>query len=374
MGFKRYDGTPIEIPTHKHSVEDTQIGGFTAYASYTNDGFMQKEDRIKLTSLKTKMDYLNDRLYNAVYFNEPKSSTLLSGSNFNTILKSIGPNATSVVFTNTAIPNDKISSATIASTDDSEAKAYMYLDGDTIYVSPEEDNTIIYANEDCSYMFIGYNGISLDLSNFNTSNVTDMNSMFRSCDYLTSLNVSNWNTTNVTNMSQMFQNCESLTSLDLSNFDTSNVTDMNWMFFNCDKLTSLDLSNWDTSNVTIMSNMFSSCNSLTSLDVSNFDTSKVTTMSSMFSDCIALTSLNISNFNTSKVTNMSYMFYASSDLSGNITIMNPNISNYDSMFERCSTNTGSKFTVNYKSGCQTVAQKMVNTKSSNSNVILGVQV
>ena len=107
MGFKRYDGTPIEIPTHKHSVEDTQIGGFTAYASYTNDGFMQKEDRIKLTSLKTKMDYLNDRLYNAVYFNEPKSSTLVAGEDFYPKLKEVGPNATSVVFTNTAIPSTK---------------------------------------------------------------------------------------------------------------------------------------------------------------------------------------------------------------------------------------------------------------------------
>ena len=189
MGFKRYDGTPIEIPTHKHSVEDTQIGGFTAYASYTNDGFIQKEDRVKLTSLKTKMDYLNDRLYNAVYFNEPKSSTLLSGSNFNTILKSIGPNATSVVFTNTAIPNDKISSATIASTDDSEVKTYMYLDGNTIYVSPEEDNAIIYANEDNSEMFIGCRNVtSLDLSNFNTSKVTSMREMFQNCTNLTTIN------------------------------------------------------------------------------------------------------------------------------------------------------------------------------------------
>lgn len=118
MGFKRYDGTPIEIPTHKHSVEDTQIGGFTAYASYTNDGFMQKEDRIKLTSLKTKMDYLNDRLYNAVYLSEPSTSILINGSSFNRLLKEVGPNASSVVFTNTKIPEDKISSAEIVSTSD----------------------------------------------------------------------------------------------------------------------------------------------------------------------------------------------------------------------------------------------------------------
>ena len=350
MGFKRYDGTPIEIPTHKHSVEDTQIGGFTAYASYTNDGFMQKEDRIKLTSLKTKMDYLNDRLYNAVYFNEPKSSTLLSGSNFNTILKSIGPNATSVIFTKTAIPSDKISTATVVSTDDSEAKAYMYLDGTTVYISPEEDDCIIYANEDSS-------------------------EIFRSCYSLTSLYLSNFDTSKVTNMSYMFIECSSLTSLDVSNFNTSNVTSMSYMFYNCRVLTSLDVSNFNTSNVTSMSYMFYNCYNINSINgIENLDTSNVTNMESMFNSCYSLISLDISNWNISNVTNMSFMFADIYSLSGSITIMNPNISNYDGMFSGCSTNSNSLFTVNYKSGCQTVAQNMVNTKSSNSNVVLGTQV
>ena len=34
----------------------------------------------------------------------------------------------------------------------------------------------------------------------------------------------------------MFQECRVLENLDLSNFDTSNVTDMGWMFFGCNKL------------------------------------------------------------------------------------------------------------------------------------------
>ena len=48
----------------------------------------------------------------------------------------------------------------------------------------------------------------------------------------------------------MFQNCISLTNLDLSSFDTSNVTDMDYMFHGCSSLTNLDLSSFDTSNVT----------------------------------------------------------------------------------------------------------------------------
>ncbi len=37
----------------------------------------------------------------------------------------------------------------------------------------------------------------------------------------------------------MFAWCSSLTSLNLSNFNNNNVTDMSWMFFWCSSLTSL---------------------------------------------------------------------------------------------------------------------------------------
>ena len=46
---------------------------------------------------------------------------------------------------------------------------------------------------------------------------------------------------NFTNAHGMFANCTGLTSLNLSNFDTSNVTDMASMFNNCTSLTSLKM-------------------------------------------------------------------------------------------------------------------------------------
>ena len=112
----------------------------------------------------------------------------------------------------------------------------------------------------------------------------------------------------LTSCDNMFRNCNGLTSLDLSNFDTSNVTSMNWMFYNCNYLTSLDLSNFDTSNVTTMSYMFYKYSGLTSLDLSSFDTSNVTRMDGMFQYC-SLTSLDLNSFNTSKVNDMNQMFY-----------------------------------------------------------------
>ena len=75
-------------------------------------------------------------------------------------------------------------------------------------------------------------------------------------------------------MAWTFYFCENLTSLDVSNFDTSNVTNMRMMFLNCN-LNTLDVRNWNTSNVTDMTKMFFNCNKLTldfktlNLDVSN---------------------------------------------------------------------------------------------------------
>ena len=73
------------------------------------------------------------------------------------------------------------------------------------------------------------------------------------------------NTSQVTEMSSMFLNCQSLTSLDLTSFDTSQVMDMKEMFCGCGSLTSLDLTSFDTSQVMEMKEMFCGCGSLTTI-------------------------------------------------------------------------------------------------------------
>lgn len=119
--------------------------------------------------------------------------------------------------------------------------------------------------------------------------------MFLCCRNLASLDLSNFDTRNVTNMFYMFLGCNNLASLDLSNFDTANVTTMVGMFQACTNLISLDVSNFDTQNVMYMSAMFNGCNNLTSLDVSNFDTQNVTAMAVMFLNCNILTTIYASD-------------------------------------------------------------------------------
>ncbi|WP_422717978.1 BspA family leucine-rich repeat surface protein, partial [Enterococcus hirae] len=120
------------------------------------------------------------------------------------------------------------------------------------------------------------------LSQLDTSNVTDMRSMFYGMSSVTSLDVSGFDTGNVTDMKSMFNGMSSVTSLDVSGFDTSNVTEMEYMFRHMSSVTSLDLSNFDTRKVTDMSYMFDDMGSVTSLDLSNFDTNNVTDMTNMF--------------------------------------------------------------------------------------------
>ena len=93
----------------------------------------------------------------------------------------------------------------------------------------------------------------------------------------------------------MFRQCLSLESLDLSNFDTSNVTKMNSMFRECSSLLSLNLSNFVTSNITAMDSMFYGCSSLQSLNLSDFETSNVANMNSMFRGCSNLEYLNLNS-------------------------------------------------------------------------------
>ena len=73
----------------------------------------------------------------------------------------------------------------------------------------------------------------------------------------------------------MFFQCSSLKELNLSNFNTYNVTDMSYMFYYCSSLKELNLSNFNTINVTDMSLMFCECSSLNELNISNFNTNNV---------------------------------------------------------------------------------------------------
>ena len=111
----------------------------------------------------------------------------------------------------------------------------------------------------------------------------------------------------------MFDHCHQLKSLNLTNFDTSIVTDMTSMFACCHQLSSLNLSNFNTSSVNSMYTMFTDCFQLSSLNLSNFDTSRVRSMHSMFSGCSKLEYINLKNFSQKVLSDIEYIFAAIQD-------------------------------------------------------------
>lgn len=168
--------------------------------------------------------------------------------------------------------------------------SFNHLQNDTpntLAISLTDNQKVKASDENWQQVFQLTPAVQIDLEGLDTSNITIMQGMFgrpflNVSDNLTYLNLSNWNTSNVTDMHNMFLDSTKLTNLILSNWDTSKVTDMHSMFENDSSLTNLDVSNWDTSEVIDMSEMFENNSSLTNLDVSNWDISKVTDMSEMF--------------------------------------------------------------------------------------------
>lgn len=188
--------------------------------------------------------------------------------------------------------------------------------------------------------FNGFSNLSSikGLEYLNTSEATDMSSMFQNCRALTELDLSSFDTGKVEDMTNMFLNCTSLKKLDLSSFNTSNVWIMNSMFNGCEALTELDLSSFDTRKVTYMTSMFAYCRALTELDLSSFTTPAVTNINSMFNGCSALETITFGEkFTTEKVKYMSFVFSGCSaltklDLSSFTT---PAETSMSSMFSNC---------------------------------------
>ena len=167
--------------------------------------------------------------------------------------------------------------------------AFRAIEGDSF-----DGSTFGPAMSSVTSLFLAFNNSGLkqiNVSNWDTSNVTNMSNTFSHCELLTSIDVSKWNTSKVTNMEGMFVDCNLLASVDVSKWNTSKVTDMASMFSGCGTLQSIDVSKWNTSNVTDISGMFFGCGSLHSVDITGWDTSKVTNMTRLFFNCSSLTTI-----------------------------------------------------------------------------------
>lgn len=117
----------------------------------------------------------------------------------------------------------------------------------------------------------GITGYNLNSIVFDIKDATDLTEAFNSANYLKSIDISSWDTGNVTSMRYMLNGCRSLTSLDLSKWNTSKVTSMGYMFADCGSLTTIT-GILDLKKCTSYSSMFANCTKLTSVKVKNLPT------------------------------------------------------------------------------------------------------
>ena len=165
--------------------------------------------------------------------------------------------------------------------------------------------------KDCSYMFFNCGNITkIDLSSFNTKQVTNMNHMFGRCYNLKEIDLNNINTEKVTDMSYLFSKCKNLIHVDLSSFETSKVSTMCCMFHENYNITQIYLPFFITENVQDMSCMFCRCYKIQKLDLQSFNTKNVTDMSHMFDECIELKEILTTTpfFYTENANNLGHMF------------------------------------------------------------------
>ena len=86
----------------------------------------------------------------------------------------------------------------------------------------------------------------------------------------------------LSNCDNMFSGLSNIVEIDLTDFDTTEVTSMQSFFEDCVNLQKITFSENYIISIDSTKNFFSNCNSLTSLDLSCFDTSEVTIMDNMF--------------------------------------------------------------------------------------------
>ncbi len=174
----------------------------------------------------------------------------------------------------------------------------------------------------CSFMFVDINVPELDITEFDTTNVINMDYMFLESDLgdcfslgsptnaqanTPGRNTLTLNTEGVTSMSGMFKDCK-VKHLDLSSLRTHNVTDFSDMFYNCDSLIDLNVDGFDTSNAEDFNGMFHGCNKLTQLNVKHFNVNSVLHMSYLFSGCRRLKVIDLEGWDFSQVSDANEMF------------------------------------------------------------------
>ena len=179
---------------------------------------------------------------------------------------------------------------------------YRSYNGCTFLQVSASDSPDLSAVTSMEAMFEGAGSVNANLNSWNTTNVTNMNSLFATSNF--NGDISSWNTANVTNIGGMFATNPAFNQ-DLSGWDVSSATDASGMFSGATSFNQ-NIGGWNTGGLADTSGMFSFATNFNQ-DISGWDTSSVGDMTAMFAYATSFNQ-NIGGWNVSAVTDMTSMF------------------------------------------------------------------
>ena len=130
--------------------------------------------------------------------------------------------------------------------------------------------------DNLSSIFCGLKLEVVDISGWDTSNVTAMAYMFSRCKNLKSIiGIENLDVLKLKRANFMFDSCENLVELDLTNWNPKLLQKTRYMFYDCLNLKIIkNIENWQLPNIKDVCRMFYNCAKL-DVDLSNWDLTNI---------------------------------------------------------------------------------------------------
>ena len=145
------------------------------------------------------------------------------------------------------------------------------------------------------------NNSFIDLTDIDVSELDNLSYIFYRLN-IEVVDISGWDTSNVTDMTFMFRQCTKLKKIiGIENLDVSKLENANFMFSQCEKLVELDLTNWNPISLENTYDMFSCCSNLKMIkNIENWQLPNIKNVYYMFYNCAKL-DVDLSNWDLTNI-------------------------------------------------------------------------